>query len=58
MKKLKKEIEFHFNIRKFRLYYYDDDQQVFERFEASPGGQLGICNLSFVYQNIEITKIS
>ena len=27
--KLKKEIEFHFNIRKFRLYYYDDDQQVF-----------------------------
>ena len=29
VKKLKKEIEFHFNIRKFRLYYYDDDQQVF-----------------------------
>jgi len=26
--KLKKEIEFHFNIRKFRLYYYDDDQQL------------------------------
>merc|ERR1712179_385898 len=26
--KLRKEVEFHFNIRKFRLYYYDDDAKL------------------------------
>ena len=58
-KKLKKEIEFHFNIRKFRLYYYDDDQQVFKRVESLvssswPAGNLLIISLPCILPSYDL----